>query len=308
MAQRDDLQDPWDQPYNGGAPADNTGPGSAVYDRVAQLYQLALGRAGSDAEIHQWADGKSVNDLGTIQQQIYATPDAQAYGSRNANPVAPKDPLVDPGITQPPAPGPAPAPAQAPGPAPSPQTQAAPVSIPSSTAPAPLQAPPAFTYDPYTATSTDDVLNDPDFQLTRDQGIQSIAHKNAALGTLNTGGTIGDFVGFASNLAHAKYGDIDARRFGQYQANRANAFDTYKTNYGIGKDVYDTNYKDQYADPFANNMASAGLAQNNSQFNASLGQNNNQFNTTLDFNKWLQNYKMSVTDPFDQKYKTLSLL
>jgi hypothetical protein len=55
-------------------------------------------------------------------------------------------------------------------------------------------------------------------------------------------------------------------------------------------------------------MQSAGLNQNNNQFNASLGQNNNQFNSTLDFNRWLEDYKRSTLDPFDQKYKTLSLL
>jgi len=307
MAQWDDSETPYPNGDTAG-PYPSQGGFANLATIIAEIYRTALGREASPAEIQAQIQGGS-GDLATIQQSIYASPEAQAYNlsRQQAAPKAadPTNPNPDPGPT---APGPvAPAPTGG-GPAPAPASQAAPGTTPTYTGPAPLQAPPPFTYDPYIATSTDEVLNDPDFQLTRDQGLQSIAHKNAALGTLNTGGTIGDFVGFASNLAHAKYGDIDARRFGQYQANRANAFDTYKTNYGIGKDVYDTNYKDQYADPFANDLASAGLAQNNNQFNATLGQNNNQFNTTLDFNKWLENYKMSVTDPFDQKYKLLGLL
>lgn len=308
MAQWDDAEN-YDTPYpnDGGPVQDPHGPGSPLWQAIAGIYQTALGRAASPAEIQSQIQGGS-GDLATIQQSIYSSPEAAAY-NQSRQPAAPQ--AADPTTTNQVAttgPGPVAAPGVGTGPAPAAGTQAAPGNIPSYTSPAPLSAPAPFAYDPYVATSQQDVLDDPDYQLMRDQGIQAIGHKNAALGTLNTGGTIGDFIGFASNLAHAKYGDIDARRFGQYQAGRADAFDTYKTNYGIGKDVYDTNYKDQYADPFANDLAGAQLGQQNNQFNAQLGQNNNQFNTTTDFNKWLQNYKMSVTDPFDMKYKTLSLL
>ena len=80
-------------------------------------------------------------------------------------------------------------------------------------------------------------------------------------------------------------------------------------------DVYDTNYQTQSRDPFANNLEGARfgqqdrqLGQQDRQFNAQLGQNNQQFNSTFDFEKWRENYRRNVTDPWEQQYRTLGLL
>lgn len=60
------------------------GPNSPLWNRVIELYQSALGRAPeSDDVIAQWVAG-SGGDYAKLQQMIYATPEAQAYGSRYA--------------------------------------------------------------------------------------------------------------------------------------------------------------------------------------------------------------------------------
>lgn len=67
-----------------------TGPGDTGYparggqgDRysaVAQMYRTALGREGTAAEINAWANGPY--DIGKIQQEIYGSAEAKAYGQR----------------------------------------------------------------------------------------------------------------------------------------------------------------------------------------------------------------------------------
>lgn len=288
-------------------PAGNNGWGS-VYDAVAGMLRSALGHEPDPAQVHQWADGRSPDELASIQTNIYNTDEAKAWGSRFAN--KPIDPGPGPGPLDPgPGPGPGPGSSAVPsGPAPSAPSSAPAPSMPNVPHAPAFQPPPDFTYDTFSGPTKEDVLNDPDYQLTRDQGIQAIGHKNAALGTLNTGGTIGDYVGFASNLAHAKYGDLYNRQKSTYDTNRAGAFDAWKANYGVSKDTYDTNYSTQYKDPFSEGMQQSQLSQNNNQFNAQLGQNNNQFNSTFDFQKWLENYKRDVTDPFEMKYRAIGLL
>lgn len=222
---------------------------------------------------------------------------------RQADPPAPTPP--------PPGPGPAPAPVAAPAPTAqsNPGAQAAPGNIPNYSAPPAYVKPPAFSYDPFNAPAPQDLLNDPSYQFEFGQGMQAIGAKNAALGTLNTGGTIKDFESYGQNLASTRYNDLWNRKASEYTLNRSNALDTYNTNYGTQyKDPYAINYQSQYVDPFAFGMQSAGLQQNNNQFNASLGQNNSQFNTSMDWQKFLQNYKATVTDPFSQKYSLLGLL
>ena len=248
-------------------------------------------------------------------------------------------------------------------------------TTPGYTPPAAYAPPPAFAYQGFQAPTGNDVLNDPGYQFEFNQGIQAIGAKNAALGTLNTGGAMKDFIGYGQNLASTKYNDIFNRQFSTYNANRGNAVENYNTNYGTQyKDPYTLNYASQYADPFQFGLAQRGqdigqqqfkaslgqnayqfgaslgqnqqqftanlgqnayqfganlnqnsdqfgrtlnqnsdqfgrtLGQNNDQFGRSLNQNNTQFTSSLDWQKFLQNYKATTTDPFDQKYKLLGLL
>lgn len=307
--------DPYNQPYDqGGAnntPVDPNGPGSPIWNRVVELYQLAMGRAPENDDVIRAHIQGAGGDFATLQQQIYASPEAQAYGARNANPApqaSPDAPVQQPGPT--PGPAPAPTPAAQPTQVTNPGTQAAPpASAPSYTPPPAYVPPPAFQYADFNAPDPTDLLNDKAFQFENQQGMQAIGAKNAALGTLNTGGTIKDFQAFGQNLASTRYNDLFNRKLTEYGTNRGNALDAYNTNYGTQyKDPYSINYASQYTDPFAMHMQSAGLQQNNNQFNASLGQNNSQFNTGMDWNRYLQNYKATVTDPFSQKYSLLGLL
>jgi hypothetical protein len=145
---------------------------------------------------------------------------------------------------------------------------------------------PAFHYDDFTAPDPNDLSSDPAFQFENAEGMRAIGARNAALGTLNTGGTLRDFVTFGQNLAHTRYGDLFDRRLRTYGVNRGNAVENYNTNYGT-----------QYRDPWSESMQ-----------RAELDQNNNQYNSNQAFSTWMENYKRSTLDPFDMKYKTLSLL
>lgn len=305
MAQWDDSEDSYDRSYSS-TDQPTTSPDSISRAQlVAQLYQTALGRPAAQAEIDQWANGPLT--VAQIQQGIYNSDEAKAYSTKQStsSTVTPTNTTPDPTTTGPTTPV---TPATNTGPAPAAGTSS-PGQAVSYTPPPAYVPPPAFHYDDFQPVSADEVYQTPQYQFDLSQGMQAIGAKNAALGTLNTGGTLKDFVGFGANLANSYWNNINSNKLQTYTTNRGNALDTYNTNYGTQyKDPYMINYQSQYADPFANDMAVAGLDQNNSQFNASLGQNNNQFNTSLDFNKWLQNYKMNVTDPFQQKYSLLGLL
>jgi hypothetical protein len=193
---------------------------------------------------------------------------------------------VDPTTPPPPGPGPAPAPGPAPtAPAPTIPGGPAPAPTPNVTPPQPTP-PPAFHYADFAPPDPNDLSNDKAFQFENEEGMRVIGARNAALGTLNTGGTLKDYVTFGQNLARTHYNDLFDRSLRTYGINRGNALENYNTNNNT-----------QYKDPWTEEMQRAGL-----------DQNTNQFNSTQGFNQWLENYKRSTLDPFDQKYKTLSLL
>lgn len=192
--------------------------------------------------------------------------------------------LTNTGITPPPPAGPPPPPGGGSGgPAPPPVPSNLDVKLPTFTPPTPFQPPPAFSYADFAPPTGKDVLNDPQFQFEFGQGMQAIGAKNAALGTLNTGGTIKDFQNFGTGLASADLQNIYNRNLSTYQTNRGNALDAYNTNYGTQyKDPYQINYQTQYTDPF--NLNSGNILQN---YNIA------RFNNL---------------DAFDQQYKLLGLL
>lgn len=301
--------DPYNQPYPNDTSTQTTGtdpmtdPG--LRGEVARLYQQLLGRPPeNDDVVSQWIQGTGGN-LVSIQQGIAASDEAKAYAARPA-PI----PTQTGSTEQTPAASSSPTPSTGPAPGPnSPNVTPTPNVGPDYTPPPAFHGPPAFSFRNFSAPTGEDVLADPGYGFELNQGIQAIGAKNAALGTLNTGGTIKDFMGFGQNLASTKYNDLFNRKLNEYQTDRGNALDTYNTNYQTQyRDPYQINYMSQYADPFANRMASAGLNQSSNQFNAQLGQQNSQFNANLDWSKFLQMYKANVTDPFDMKYRILGLL
>ena len=177
----------------------------------------------------------------------------------------------------------------------SPSSFAVSPSWPTFTAPqlptiAPFQAPPAFSYEGYAAPtpfsydpfafesfnapSLDQAQNEPGYAFARDEGLRALQNAKAARGTLNTGGTLKDILGWGNRFAEQNYGNVYNRasntysmnrgnaadqwtknrgnafenwganeqaRAQAYDRNRGNAFDTYKTNYDVGRDVYDIN-------------------------------------------------------------------
>lgn len=285
-------------------------PGLGLMGQQSQIqewYQQYLGRPATQEEIN--AHLQNPGGLSAVEAVIKGSPEAAAYqppvtpptptGAPPPSPSAPPPSAVTPSPTATPPPSAATLPVSAPGPLP---------TAPDYVTPAPQQARPDFSYEDFKDPTAGDVYSDQGYQFERDQGLAAIGANRAAAGTLNTGGTLKDYVGFADNLARTHYGDVWNRKKAAYDTNRAGAFDAWKANYGVAKDVYDTNYKTQYADPFAFSEQRAGRVQNNNQFTASLGQSGRQFDSTMDFNRWMENYKRSTLDPFDFKYKTLSLL
>lgn len=294
------------------------------FDQVNGDYQKWLGRPLSQSEYDQyWATAGDYNEgmvansaegLARTNQNVPGTgqytPDVPIAPGNETGQGGPK-PTTDTIVTPPPPPPPG----QVTGPAPAPTAQtnpgaqAAPGNIPNYSAPPAYVKPPAFSYDPFNAPAPQDLLNDPSYQFEFGQGMQAIGAKNAALGTLNTGGTIKDFESYGQNLASTRYSDLWNRKASEYTMNRGNALDQYNVNYGTQyKDPYSINYQSQYVDPFAFGMQSAGLQQSNNQFNAQLGQQNSQYNSSLDWQKFMQNYKATVTDPFNMKATLLGHL
>ncbi len=67
----------------------------SLHDAVAQLYQTALGRAASEAEIQGWISGTQGN-LAAIQQGIYGSPEAAAHSQVQTNTPTPASTTTPP--------------------------------------------------------------------------------------------------------------------------------------------------------------------------------------------------------------------
>jgi len=211
-------------------------------------------------------------------------------------PPPPHDGGPDPTPPPPPNPGPSTNPTTNPTPGAPGTTQGPSPDLPGYTAPAAFKPPPAFSFPDFQAPGTDEVLNDPGYQFTLQQGVDALSRTRAAMGTLNTGGTLKDIVDYGQNLASTRYNDVYQRDFNTYQSNRQNAISAYDTNYNTQyKDPYQINYQSQYVDPFQFDTSTALANYNAQQHNydqnlgyglsyAQLGQNQNQFNSTLGLN------------------------
>lgn len=201
-------------------PPPATGGSESLYDAVAQLYRTALGREGTAAEIHQWADGKTPGDLAGIQQAIYNSDEAKAYSTRQSTPAVVPKATETPNPTTPP-----------------PVTTPAPIGVPTSgfgSAPAPYASDPnAPVYQPLptyvapTWTGGDfvnpteaDLLASPGYQARLDTLMKGKSRQYAAQGTILNGGTL---------VALDKAGQDYATN--EYQTLRNNSFDAYKQRY-----------------------------------------------------------------------------
>jgi len=243
---------------------------TSLYGAVAQLYRTALGREGTDAEIHQWADGRRPDELAGIQQAIYASDEAKAYSARATagavTPPTPNDPVIPP----PPTGG---------GGAPAPITTQ-PIGVPTSGFGA---APPTYVSNPnapvYTPLPTyvaptwqggdfanptiEDLYNSPGYGARLDQRMKAAGRQFASQGTVLNGGTLKALDRSAQDYAT-----------GEYQTLRNNSFDAYKQRYSQFTDAagMDLNARtinaNQNQNTFTNNMSTynAGNARTLSDF------------------------------------------
>lgn len=188
-----DQQDP----SNGGdwwstnvPPASGT---TSLADAVGQIYLTALGRAASPQEIQDQITGGS-GDLATIQQSIYASPEAQAYSKSRQQAPTPNQTGIDPNAPGPTTGGATPAPTAVPQGLPDTGFGAKPPIYQSDPnapvyTPLPTYVPPTWTGGDYQNPTLEDLQNSPGYAagLAADQ--QARQRSAAAQGTVLNGGT-----------------------------------------------------------------------------------------------------------------------
>jgi len=91
---------------------------------------------------------------------------------------------------------------------------------------------PQFNYQDFVAPSWESVLNDPGYQFAQRQGEDAITRGASALGTLRTGGTLKDLVGFNQGLATQNYNDAFQRAAATHGLNYQTAKDAFAPQYG----------------------------------------------------------------------------
>jgi len=142
------------------------------------------------------------------------------------------------------------------------------------------EKPPAFDYGDFAAPTAEEVLNDPGYQFSRNEGERALKAGYASGGVLNTGGTMKDILAWGGNYANTRYVDVLNRKLNIYGTNRAGAVQKYNMNYG-------TQYQDPYSiayqgakDAFAPKMT--GYATN-----AAANQRSNE----LDYDRAYENFQ-----------------
>lgn len=91
---------------------------------------------------------------------------------------------------------------------------------------------------PFVAPTIEEARNEPGFKFALETGMEAMENSAAAKGTLRTGGTLKDLIGFGNELGDRNYGNVFNRNLS-----------TYGTNYGVSRDVFDRLYtarKDEY--------------------------------------------------------------
>lgn len=149
------------------------------------------------------------------------------------------------------------------------------------------------TPDPFKAPSMADVLNEPGYQFSRDQGLGAINNSRAAQGLWGTGATGKVLEQYAGDLAATHYNDMYNR-----------ALNTYTTNVGT-QNVLPYQYNYQRALDLNSPETATWNARNNMntlgyQTQSAAGQHANDMNYLNAYNKWVED--------FNQKYRTGNFL
>lgn len=119
--------------------------------------------------------------------------------------------------------------------------------------------PEPFAYADYTPTSAQDVLGDPSYGFRKGVGEKALLNNRAAQGLTRSGGTLKDLLDYNQNFASQEFGNVDARRYRDYNTGRGNAMDTYGTNLKTKFDTYGTNRANAFGNWSANKDKSLGL-------------------------------------------------
>lgn len=107
-------------------------------------------------------------------------------------------------------------------------------------APVPEFDAPEFAFgETFQAPTEADMLKEPGYQFRLGQGQKALEQSAAGRGTLRTGGTLKDILGYGQNFASQEYGNVYNR-----------GLQGYNTRFGTAKDIFDRNYmgkKDEFA-------------------------------------------------------------
>jgi hypothetical protein len=90
-----------------------------------------------------------------------------------------------------------------------------------------LKNAPTFEFADFAAPGVDGMFADPGYQFRLDQGRKALEQSAAGRGTLRTGGTLKDILGYGQNMASQEYGNVYNR-----------ALNAYNTNLGTAKERY----------------------------------------------------------------------
>jgi hypothetical protein len=215
------------------------------YNAVAGFYSTFLGRGGNASEINGWLN--SGLDLGTIQNQIANSAEAQAYGSRgNSGGQGTMRDILAPftGSWTP---------------------QNAPVFGQGGSPIAPFsfsrQLP---VFQKFDAPTLEQARDEPGFQLALQEGTEGIQNSAAGRGLTRSGGTLKDILKYNQNFANQNYQNVYNRGFNTWQANTSGDLNNWLTGANADLNKYNTNVSTQYQMPFDAAMRSTGMNNDNS--------------------------------------------
>ena len=90
-----------------------------------------------------------------------------------------------------------------------------------------LRAAPEFSFADFQAPGAEGMFADPGYQFRVDQGRKALEQSAAGRGTLRTGGTLKDILGYGQNMASQEYGNVFNRAMNAYAANLGTAKERY---------------------------------------------------------------------------------
>jgi hypothetical protein len=115
-------------------------------------------------------------------------------------------------------------------------------NFPMFTAPRYQRATP-FSYADFTAPDPNQLANDPSYQFRLKEGQRALENSAGARGTLRTGGTLKDLLGYGQSFASQEYNNIYNRAADTYDRNRNNAFTSWSANTDENRAAYDRDFQ-----------------------------------------------------------------